>query len=261
MKLDGGSYNNAKTVRDETEILVGFQSRSQQVYQSNNSVRHIFYGEDAREKIDWFISSQPLRGTIIFIHGGYWQSCNKEDFAFIVTAPLHAGFDVMLIEYSLAPLVPLQKIHQQIGAALDVIYSLVDIKMPVYLSGHSAGGHLAACWQTHPLVTATLAISGIFELSPLLATTINQQLQLTAEDVSQLSPLRHPPASPSAITLYYGTDELPELIAQSERYAQALSQHSVLVECVAVAGANHYTILDALFSTDGLILKSILNNR
>ena len=261
MKLANGSYDNSTTVKDEAGILAEFQLRSQQVYQDNNSVRRIVYGDDERENIDWFISSQPARGTIIFIHGGYWQSCNKEDFAFITTGPLMAGFDVMLVEYSLAPRVTLQQIYQQIGAALDTIYLLADIKMPVYLSGHSAGGHLAACWQTHPLITATLAISGIFELSPLLATTVNRQLQLTEQEVSVLSPLRHPPECSSAITLFYGADELSELIAQSENYAQWFSQNNVPVECVAVAGANHYNILDTLFSTDGLLLESIINSR
>ncbi len=167
----------------------------------------------------------------------------------------------MLVEYGLAPLVTLQKIHQQIGMALDTINSLPDIKMPVYLSGHSAGGHLAACWQAHSLVTATLVISGIFELSPLLATKINQKLQLTTEDVGAISPQRHPPECSSVITLHYGADELPELISQSKSYAQMLSQHNVPVGCITVADANHYNILDALFSADGLFLQSILETR
>lgn len=104
-------------------------------------------------------------GTIIFIHGGYWQSCNKEDFAFITAGPLARGFDVMLVEYTLAPQTTLTEIHRQIGAALDAIGRQPGLCSPVYLSGHSAGGHLAACWQAHPVADAVPQSAGFMSLS------------------------------------------------------------------------------------------------
>ncbi len=81
MKLNCGSYDNSITVKDESEILAEFHLHSKLAYQRNNLVRHIPYDDDSRAEIDWFISRQSSHGTIIFIHGGYWQSCNKEDFA------------------------------------------------------------------------------------------------------------------------------------------------------------------------------------
>ncbi len=112
-------------------------------------------------------------GTIIFIHGGYWQSCNKRGFAFITAGPLARGFDVMLLEYTLAPQATLTTIHRQIGAALDAIIAS-RVCVARFICGHSAGGHLAACWQAHPRVDAVLAISGIYELEPLLNTAVNR---------------------------------------------------------------------------------------
>jgi arylformamidase len=97
----------------------------------------------------------------------------------------------MLVEYTLAPQTTLTEIHRQIGAALDAIGRQPGLCSPVYLSGHSAGGHLAACWQAHPVADAVLAISGIYELEPLLSTAVNRSLQLTPAEVNDLSPLRH----------------------------------------------------------------------
>ncbi|ROS13607.1 acetyl esterase/lipase [Raoultella sp. BIGb0399] len=261
MKLSVGSYDNSTTVDNEAEILADFQRRSQLAYQRCENIMTFSYGEKARERIDWFISPKEKAGTIVFIHGGYWQSCNKEDFAFITTGPLALGFDVMLAEYSLAPQATLTMIHHQIGAALDAIARQPGVAGPVYLSGHSAGGHLAACWQAHPGVEAVLAISGIFELEPLLTTAVNHQLQLTAQEVRELSPLRHVPAQAAPLTLFYGSRERPELIAQSEYYAQQLCQQGRSIGKMAIENANHYSILDALFATDGALFSVLCNYR
>ncbi|WP_434643680.1 alpha/beta hydrolase [Klebsiella sp. I138] len=255
MKLSVGSYDNSTTVDNEAEILADFQWRSQQVYQHNENTMTFSYGPGARERIDWFISPAGKAGTIIFIHGGYWQSCNKEDFAFITAGPLAWGFDVMLVEYTLAPQATLTAIHRQIGAALDAIACQPGLRDPVFLSGHSAGGHLAACWQAHPRVDAVLAISGIYDLEPLLTTAVNRPLQLTAQEVSELSPLHHIQDQAPPLALFYGSAERAELIAQSENYARALRQLGRPVDEIALPAANHYSILDALFATDGALFN------
>ncbi|USQ51906.1 alpha/beta hydrolase [Serratia marcescens] len=110
--------------------------------------KNIAYGESERETFDWLYSAKQHQGTLIFIHGGYWQCCDKADFAFIAAGPLALGFDVVLVEYALAPAVNLDAICRQVGAALDAIQRrLPHYAHPVHLCGHSAGGHLAAFWR------------------------------------------------------------------------------------------------------------------
>ena len=127
---------------------------------------------------------------------------------------------------------------------------------PVHLCGHSAGGHLAAFWQQHALVEAVFPISGLFELAP-LQSYVNRALQLTARQIETLSPARHPPTRSKPLTLYYGAAELPELIGQSQHYHAALRQRGLPAELVAVPGANHFTILDALFAAGGALLRQL----
>ena len=138
---------------------------------------------------------------------------------------------------------------------LDAIQQRLSVcqPAPVYLCGHSAGGHLASVWQHHPVVDATLPISGIFELEPLLNTYVNRRLQLTEQQITQLSPVRHIPQRIKPMTLFYGANELPELIGQSRHYYAALKEKSQPVTLVAVDGANHYNVLDALFAWDGAL--------
>ncbi|MCS3408050.1 alpha/beta hydrolase [Serratia sp. AKBS12] len=267
MKPLAGDYDNSATVDDEAEILASFQQRSQAVYQQVNHIRNIPYGKLPRQTFDWLFSGTPGTGTIIFIHGGYWQCCNKEDFAFIAEVPLALGYDLLLVEYTLAPQATLTAICQEIGMALAAIELQLDLRRrrgPVFLAGHSAGGQLAAYWQQHPLVDHVFPISGIFELEPLLTTYVNQRLQLTDQEIAALSPLRNLPAAAKPMTLFYGAAERPELIAQSEHYHAALCRRQAPVTRVALAGANHYTVLDALFGTDGALIHALTaegNNR
>ncbi|NLU18700.1 MAG: alpha/beta hydrolase [Serratia liquefaciens] len=255
MKLVAGSYDNGSTVDNEDEILCSFQIRSQAVYQKTRNECNIAYGNSPREVFDWLYSDKPAKGTLIFIHGGYWQFCRKDDFAFIAQVPLSLGFDVVLVEYALAPEARLDDICRQTGAALDAIQQRLSASQPtpVYLCGHSAGGHLSSFWQHHPVVDLTLPISGIFELEPLLNTYVNRRLQLTEQQIAQLSPVRHIPQRIKPMTLFYGANELPELIGQSRHYYAALQEKSQPVSLVAVAGANHYNVLDALFAWDGAL--------
>lgn len=262
MKLLAGSYDNATTVADENAILQSFQSRSQRVYQQHRHESDIPYGDSPREVFDWFYSAEKYQGTIIFIHGGYWQFCDKQDFAFIASAPLALGFDVVLVEYTLAPVANLGDICQQIGVALDAIERRLQPRgdKPVYLTGHSAGGHLAAFWQHHPLVQMVFPISGLFELQPLLESYVNQQLRLTSQQIANLSPVRNIPSALKPMVLFYGSAELPELIGQSLHYYCALRAQGLPVSRYALPGANHYSVLDAVFAADGALHRYLLTD-
>lgn len=115
MKPLAGSYDNGATVDNEAAILTSFQTRSAAVYKQTRHENNIAYGNGERETFDWLYSAKQHQGTLIFIHGGYWQFCDKADFAFIAAEPLALGFDVVLVEYALAPAVDLDEICRQIG--------------------------------------------------------------------------------------------------------------------------------------------------
>ncbi|HUH19677.1 alpha/beta hydrolase [Albibacterium sp.] len=150
-------------------------------------------------------------GVFIFIHGGYWQGeVKKESYAFVAKKLLERNIDVILIEYDLTkenekfgeqiPRVSMTAIVNELGTALDKIQVYLSntfkesmSKIPVYVSGHSAGGHLAAMLKDHPLITgAVMPISGIFDLIPVSKTKkIGQALQLNLLEASKLSPINN----------------------------------------------------------------------
>jgi acetyl esterase/lipase len=97
------AYNNTQSIPNFPEVLKDFQQRSARLYERVPVRRDLRYGERPRERFDWLSCGKAGAPTFIFIHGGYWQNCAKEDFAFIADGPLANGFNVVLAEYTLAP--------------------------------------------------------------------------------------------------------------------------------------------------------------
>lgn len=261
-----------------------FQDKSKVVYDKHIHKKNVPYGFGFREKFDHFhnpkFSRKDTRGVFIFIHGGYWQGEVKDSYAFIGERLLEKNIDVMLIEYDLTkenmvdgktiPRVTMTALVNQVGRALDAIQTYMKDNnmsgMPVYLSGHSAGGHLAAFWKDHPVAnSAVFPISGLFDLSPIAATKkIGAALQLGENEVVNLSPINNiHPANKSSLPMYiyYGGDEQPELKGQSLNYSEKLKRHDHNVSLIEVGHANHFEILASLFTEpDGDIIRRITKN-
>ncbi len=257
------NYNNSAAVANSEEVLLDYQRKSLDVYQQYAVERNIAYADHPRATLDWFyLPSHKRQGVFIFIHGGYWQYCNKEDFACIVPAVLSHNIEVILLEYPLAPEANLTTIVKSIGDALTFIQHnttlFSDEGQPYILSGHSAGGHLSAYWQSHDLISRVLALSGIFELAPIQETIFNHNLRLSIQEVETLSPLQIKTNTHKPITIIVGEHELPELIDQSETYYQSLKDKQVNAHYALVEKANHFSILDRFFQPGSELLKQSL---
>ncbi len=239
-------YDNAQTVVDENAILSDFIHRSQQAlnkYPSSTTT----YGNNNRQDYTFFPCDQA-QGTVVFIHGGYWQWCRKEDFAFLAHDCLAQNWQCILLEYPLTPHVTLTNIVDSVALALNHLNQRTDLGDYIIGIGHSAGAHLLAMHQNHALFDELHLLSGIYDLSPLQNTHLNDALQLSHHDMAKFSPITTIPTHQKPICIAYGQDELPELIAQSENYGNKLSPFLPCSTTLSLPQTNHYTILDHYFS-------------
>lgn len=269
-------------------VINGFKERSKPIYEKYILHKDIPYGLGKRETFDHFhnpaFGKNPEK-VFIFIHGGYWQGEVKESYAFVAKKLLERNIDVILIEYDLTrenekfgeqiPRVSMTAIVNEVGTALDkiqvhlsnTVFNESTSQIPVYLSGHSAGGHLAAMLKDHPLITGSvMPISGIFDLVPISKTKkIGQALQLNMLEASKLSPINNllPAMDQSApVFLYYGADEQLELVNQSKKYHKLLQHKKYKTDIKAIPAADHFTVLTDLFEKeDSVFLKDIFNSR
>lgn len=254
------AYNNTQAIPNFPEVLRDFQSRSTKLYERVSCRRDVRYGDRPRECFDWIYSGNSGAPTFIFIHGGYWQNCSKEDFAFIAEGPLAKGFNVVLAEYTLAPEASITQIVGEIGRLLDYLKADVEglgtAGHQVCLSGHSAGGHLTAVHRMHPIVTSALAISALVDLEPISHSWLNDKLQLSPDEIDAYSPLHHiGRGAPTIVAV--GAAELPELVRQSDDYAAACLAAGERVEQVYVPACTHFSVLDDLARPDGILMSAL----
>ena len=78
------------------------------------------YGPRERNRIDFFKAADKAP-TLLFIHGGYWQTRAKETFALFAEGPMAHGINVALIGYTLAPDATLDEIVAEIHAGIDYL--------------------------------------------------------------------------------------------------------------------------------------------
>ena len=217
-------------------------------------VESLAYGSDPRHALDLIRPEGTPRGLAVFIHGGYWVACSKEDWTHLAHGLLARGYAVAIPSYRLAPTARLSQIAADVAAAITL--AARHITGPIRLCGHSAGGHLAArlVATDSPLADEVIAriarvvpVSGLFDLRPLARTAYAEDLRLDGATCAAESPvMRLPhPAYAGAMDIAVGAAERPEFLRQSRMMALGWEPF-VQMSLTEIAGADHFSILDGL---------------
>jgi len=257
------AYNNTRAVgpAKRDEYVAGWNRRSEAIRKTSGARLDVRYGDEPRQRLDVFPCARIGAPTLVYIHGGYWQMNDKDPYAFLGEGLLPAGFNLVLVEYTLAPAARLDQIVSEVRRAVAwVIDHAQDIggnRARVYVSGHSAGGHLTAMTMTDTRVAGGVAISGIYDLEPIRLNYLNEKLGLDAAEEDRNSPIRHLPAGAAPLVVTVGLGELPELVRQSEEFATAWKRHGLPGSYVPIAKHDHFSILEELARPDGAILGAL----
>jgi arylformamidase len=255
------AYNNSKAVADSAERLEDWARRSSACRGAADARTDIRYGDLPNNCFDYFPSGAQGAPLFVFIHGGYWQRNSKDIFAFVSNGPRARGINVATIGYTLAPKASLSDIVAEVFQALDRIRSHAEaLKFDpdrVYVGGWSAGGHLATLCAARPTVRGVLSISGILDLAPIALTYLNENLQLTREEILRLSPINTLADLKAPVSLFVGGEELPELQRQSRDYARLAQAGGQAATFAVIPGCNHYTIMEQLASSEGVLTTAL----
>jgi arylformamidase len=256
------TYNARLTVHDHAEISARWDKAAEQYRQEAEAELDIPYGPGEREKYDFFPAESPDAPICCYIHGGYWRSRNRKTFSHIARGLNGCGISVAIPSYDLVPNVSLMTIIWQMRAFLTQLWSNTE-KRPV-VAGNSAGGHLTATmlatdWGSSDgvpddLVTRAFALSGLYDLNPLLQTNINDDIKLDENSARDASPVFWPaPREGLKFMASVGALESNVFKEQSRRLAEVWNEAGIETEYFEVPDCNHFTIVDAV-STPGEVL-------
>jgi arylformamidase len=286
-------YNNRQRVPEHVDIQARWSRASNELRSSSHVVAELDkpYGSKPRQRFDLYrpapgavsapegasngapgAVSAPEGGSkkpplVVYIHGGYWQRGDRKDSAFVARELAKRGIATALAGYTLAPEASVMDIVGELRQCLKAVWEAT--RQHPLVVGHSAGGHLTAAmvatdWSKvagvpADLVRAGYAISGVFEVEPLVATSINGALKLDAASAKAASPILWP-APPRSRTLVaaVGGDESQEFIRQSLAVTAAWGRAGVKAECTIVPGANHFTVVEHLANPESAMLARVV---
>lgn len=248
-------YNNRARVPEHPGIIEGWARDAAAFRGAAAMEADVAYGPRPRNRVDLFhpASGRKAERLAVFVHGGYWQGLDRGFFSHLARGPLAHGITVAVPGYTLCPEVGIGDIIAEMRDLVAFLHARYGLPMAV--SGHSAGGHLAAAllatdWAAlglpEALVAAAQPVSGLFDLAPLVPTSLNRALRLDSVEAGRLSPLNWPAPAGLDLHAWVGGAESDEFLRQSQEIVDEWVEGGVRAEYFEVEGANHFTVIAPL---------------
>lgn len=263
-------YNNRARVPGHPQIIARWMSDAQAYRSSQPCELDIAYAAREHTRLDLFRpqGDDPRAPVALFVHGGYWQTLDRKAFSHVARGLNSRGAVVAVAGYDLCPAVTVAAIVEEIRDACAFLWRRTQ--RPVCVYGHSAGGHLAAAmlatdWPARDsalaagLVPAAYAISGVFDLVPLVATSINGALGLDEDAARAVSPAEWDVPAGRSLIAAVGAEESSEFLRQSRDICEIWGSRGVTATYREIEGADHFTVLDPLPDPKSAMVEELWN--
>ncbi len=234
---------------------------------------------DERQKLDLYVP-KGAKGypTLFFIHGGGWTAGSRSGFDRIGRTFAKNGVAFVSVGYRLSPRQGQEARPGQVkhpGHIQDVAkgfaWTAAHIGQhggdpgAIFVSGHSAGGHLAALLATDAdylkaeklspsSIKGVIPVSGVFVISPRMKNVFGDD----AAVCKKASPQSHVCAGLPPFLILYGDAERKGLGRQAEAFAPALKEHKVEATVVVGKDRNHGSIMMRMAAEDDPATQAVL---
>lgn len=244
-----------------TAIIPDWVERSKRARATLDAKIDLAYGGSDRQRIDLFQAGTADAPTLVYFHGGYWQSGEKAIYSFLAEPFTEHSVNFAVVGYDLCPEISITEISAQARQALAWLWrqaSDLGIKGErLTVMGHSAGGHITGMmmgtdWTMFAddlpsdLVKAGIPISPLNDLEPLRFTSLNNNVGMDDVEANAESPMNHPPTTNAPQLMVTGGRETAEFQRQADMYVEAFETASRPIERYVVPDCDHFDELNAL---------------
>ncbi len=264
-------YNPRESVPEYPALAKKRAEASRKVRSTLKSWLNVLYGNSPREILDIYPADRPEGPVLVYIHGGYWRSGSKDENCNFAPTFVERGATVVLVEYDLCPSVTVTDIVRQTRASIAWVHRNIirygGNPSKLYVSGHSAGGHLTAMALAHDwekeglprnLIKGAVATSGVYDLDMVMQISVNEQVRMTPEIARENSPFLHLPVPTCPVVVAVGGAEPKGWQQMSEDYFKLCQERGLECEYLVVPGANHYTMSEHLADASSPLAQAML---
>lgn len=241
-----------------------------------------YTGPDAdpvRHRLDLFLPRRrgapgpAAAPVLLYFHGGVWQRGDKGDYRNIGEAFAARGVLTAGVNYRLTP--PARHPDHVQDAARAAAWAIRHAAAyggrpdRVFLSGHSAGGHLVTLLAFDPQylraegaapedLAGVIAFSGVFDLRTPIDDTpeggfgrhIHPPFGRDPEVLDSASPIHHLQPTRLPLLVVLAGDDYRDMQAQSRALVDALRQRHIPVQCETIPGRGHFQLVERI-GTEG----------
>ncbi|NEY89927.1 alpha/beta hydrolase [Tabrizicola oligotrophica] len=216
---------------------------------------NIPYGSAPRQAFDLFHPESRPKGLLVFVHGGYWLACGREDYSHLAAGALARGWACAMPSYTLAPEGRIAAMTQEVAQAVRA--AAARIPGPLVVTGHSAGGHLSArmgCADLALPVARVVPISPLADLAPLMQTDMNADLRIDTPEAAHESPARLALGKGVQAHVWVGGQERPAFLWHARTLSEAWS-----CPWTVDPGKHHFDVIDGLTDPDSALMAACLD--
>jgi acetyl esterase/lipase len=225
------------------------------------AVKDIDYhgGKDAdkvRHRLDLFLpKGQKDYPVLVFVHGGAWSKGNKNGFEKFARLFARNGIGTAITNYRLSPQVQHPAHAQDVAKAVAWVHKNIakhgGRPDQLFLSGHSAGGHLVALLGTDSTyleaagvptkdIKGVIPISGVYTFRP---GSMPKVLGEDKEAYKKAAPLTHVKGQHPPFLILVADNDLKGFDRMAEQFCQALEKGRCTATVINVKDRDHGSIV------------------